>query len=118
MSCDAAPPLVVDAAGVRRLERDGTPIEAIAWADLVAVTVVTTSEGPWTEDAFVLLAGHDGRGVAVPNGLIQGTDLIARLFRLPRFDGQAFIRAQMSTDDARFDCWSGARGEGSPAGGP
>lgn len=85
-------------------------VESVAWADLVGVGIMTTSEGPWAEDVWWLLIGADGTGVAVPNG--QVGDLVGRVARLPGADLTAVVRAMGSTDDASFPVWRGERGAG------
>lgn len=85
-------------------------VESVAWADLVGVGIMTTSEGPWAEDVWWLLIGADGTGVAVPNG--QVGDLVGRVARLPGADLNAVILAMGSTDDASFPVWRGERGAG------
>jgi hypothetical protein len=59
--------------GVRRLDASG---EAVAWADLIGVEVLTTDAGPYHEDLFWLLEGADGKGVAVSGGVAQETCLL------------------------------------------
>jgi hypothetical protein len=93
----------IDDWGVRRLDASN---EAIAWADLVKVEIVTTDEGPWSEDLFFLLEGVDGKGVAIAGGLAQDCGLIAALQqRLPDIDNDAIIQGASSTENARFLVW-------------
>lgn len=78
--------------------------ETIRWSDLTRMTVVTTGDGPWTEDVFWLLEGAAG-GCAIPQGA-AGTDLLLpRLQALPGFDNSAFINAMGSATNAKFICW-------------
>lgn len=101
--------VVIDDEGVRR-DSHG---ERVRWADLVQVVIVTTDEGPWTEDAWWLLAAHDGTGCAVPNA--AAAPLIERLARLPGAQLDAVIQAMASTENATFPVWSGARGAAAAA---
>lgn len=58
MTCsEVAVSIQIDDWGVRRLDASN---EAVAWADLVKVEIVTTDEGPWSEDLFFLLEGKNG----------------------------------------------------------
>jgi hypothetical protein len=59
--------LTVDEWGVTRTAGDIR--EAVAWKDLASVRIYTTSAGPGAEDFFFVLAGADGKGCLVPNGL-------------------------------------------------
>ena len=93
----------IDDWGVRRLDASN---EAIAWVDLFRVEIVTTDEGPWSEDLFFLLEGADGKGVAVSGGLAQECGLIAALQeRLPGLDNDAIIQSASSVENARFLVW-------------
>jgi hypothetical protein len=94
----------IDDHGVRRELPDGK-VEQVAWDDLREVAVLTTSDGPFAEDVFFVLAGQDGTGCVVPQGAPESTQLLERLQRLPGFDNQAIIRAMSSTEDATFVCW-------------
>ncbi|HEY3447367.1 MAG TPA: hypothetical protein VGK67_13430 [Myxococcales bacterium] len=98
----------IDERGVSRDLGDGKS-ESVEWAELTAVWIVTTADGPFGEDFFwVLQAGSQGCVV----GQELAGDLLSRLQRLPRFDNEAAIKASMCTEEARFDCWKGEPGEG------
>ena len=93
-----------DDSGVRRVTPDGR-VEEVLWDDLVAVRIVTTAQGPFSEDVFWLLVGADGNnGVAVPGSAVTD-DLLDRLQALPNFDNGQMILAMGSTDEAQFLCW-------------
>jgi hypothetical protein len=76
------------------------------------VVVLTTSDGPFAEDVFFMLAGQNGTGCIVPQGAPESTQLLERLQRLPGFDNGALIRAMSSTEDATFRCWRRPLGAG------
>jgi hypothetical protein len=108
----------VDDIGVRRELADGH-VESVTWDDLIEVSIVTTSDGPFAEDVFFVLEGGNGTGCAVPQSAAESSVLLERLQRLPGFDNQAVIRAMTSTDDNKFVCWrrqvdQGADRSGSP----
>jgi hypothetical protein len=97
------PPTVqVDDRGVRRLDRD----EAIAWADIERIEVLTTDEGPWQEDFFWLLESAEDKGVTIGGDEAEACKLLAVLQqRYLDLDNEAVIRAVRSTQDARFLIW-------------
>lgn len=98
----------IDDEGVRRWV--GGAIEAVRWADLVEVGIVTTADGPFSEDIFWLLQGSAGGGCAVPGS--AAAPLLARLQRLPRFDNLTVVKACGTVEEASFRVWQGEAGEG------
>jgi hypothetical protein len=92
-----------DDTAVRRVSPEGR-VEQVTWENLAEVRIVTTGEGPFSEDVYWLLVGSDGTGVAVPSS--SATDeLVERLQALPGFDNEEMIRAMGSTDEGHFTCW-------------
>lgn len=88
---------------IRRRRGKGT-VESITWDELAAIDIVTTDQGPHTEDVFWVLMNHDrSRGCAIPGESV--TDLLPRLQALPGFDNGAVIQAMGSTSNARFVVW-------------
>ena len=100
----------VDERGVRRFLPAGKT-EAVAWDDLIKVSIMTTDEGPAGEDLFWMLHARDGHGCAVPHEQACALGLLDRLQWLPGFDNIAVIQASGSTQWAEFVCWEGAPGE-------
>jgi hypothetical protein len=94
-----------DDQGVTRTFVDGRT-ERVRWDELQTVLIVTTDEGPWSDDVFWMLVGADGRsGCAVPQGVEGSSELLERLQQLPGFDNAAVIQAMGSTENANFVCW-------------
>ena len=80
--------------------------ERVLWDELARVEILTTDEGPSTEDFFFLLEGRDGSGVAVSNELAVRHGLVAILQRrLGGLDNKAIIEASGSTRARRFLVW-------------
>ncbi|WP_048876302.1 hypothetical protein [Saccharomonospora saliphila] len=94
----------VDDTGVRRVLADGTE-ESVTWSDLSAVVVRVIPEGPWREDVFLMLAGSDGTGTAVPSGDPAADALIERLQTLPGFDHDTFVEAMTTDADQAYVVW-------------
>lgn len=90
--------------GVRRELANGEH-EAVRWAELTEVWVLTTDDGPYGEDVYFALVSTNGKGVAVPNGLAVQHDLLAHLQKLPGFDNTAVVAAMGSTTNQRFVVW-------------
>lgn len=70
------------------------------------VEILTTDEGPLSEDFFFTVHGRDGKGVAVANDLAVRHGLLATLQkRLAGLDNKAIIEASGSTQVRRFLVW-------------
>lgn len=70
------------------------------------VEILTTDEGPLSEDFFFILHGRAGKGVAVANDLVVRHGLLATLQkRLAGLDNKAIIEASGSTQVRRFLVW-------------
>ena len=92
-----------DDIGVTRTLPNGQA-EAVTWAALREVTILTTASGPFEDDVLWVLSG-DGSGCLVPS-LTPGMEaLLPRLQELPGFDNEAVIQAMGSTEGAQFVCW-------------
>jgi hypothetical protein len=88
--------------------RQGGLTESVRWADLRAVLIQTTPNGPAVDDLFWVLAA-EGSGCVVPSEA-QGCDrLLERLQQLPGFDNRAVILASQCTEEQTFLCWERAR---------
>ena len=80
--------------------------ERVLWDELETVEIVTSGEGPSSEDFFFLLGGSDGAGVAVSNPLAVKHGLVAMLRRrLAGLDSEAIIEASSTAQRRRFLVW-------------
>lgn len=77
--------------------------EAIRWTEIVRVWYVTTSQGPWLPDEWLLFEGKVG-GCSVPTEA-QGFERIwdELKIRFPRFNYRPILEG--GTDDAKYLCW-------------
>jgi hypothetical protein len=90
--------------GVRRVLPDGR-VEQVGWDELAEVQVMTTSDGPFTEDVFFVLFGrNEGQGCVVPHSKADDS-FLRRLQALPGFDNEALIRAMISVVEDQFLLW-------------
>lgn len=92
-----------DDASITRTTPNGQ-IETVRWDDLQEVGIITTNEGPFSEDVFWFLAGSKG-GCVVSSGARGMKELLERLQKLPNFDNEAVIKAMGSTTNNKFQCW-------------
>lgn len=100
--------VTVDDHGVRRTLADGSE-ESVTWDELSSVVIRVIPEGPWREDVFLMLAGTDGKGTAVPSGDPAADALIERLQTLPGFDNERFIEAMTTDADEAYVVWTAAQ---------
>ncbi len=78
--------------------------EYVEWDEINEIGILTTDEGPFAPDLWLLLIG-DGKGVSIPQGAKGYEELYDRVSRFPGFDYESVIKAAVSTENARFTCW-------------
>lgn len=99
--------VTVDETGVRRQLADGSE-ESVTWHELSVVIIRVMPDSPWDEDVFLMLAGPNGTGTAVPSGDPAADALIERLQALPGFDNERFIEAMTTEADEAYVVWKAA----------
>jgi hypothetical protein len=80
--------------------RSNGETESVRWDELQSVEIITTADGPWSEDVFWILKGRSG-GCAIPQGVQGFAELLKRLQALPGFRDDTAIEA-MGFDSQRF----------------
>lgn len=100
--------VAMDEGGVQKVS-NGQVLEAVTWDTLTAVEIMTTSDGPFSEDMFWVLHGSGETGIVVPSGLAP-SGFLERLQALPGFDNEAVIKAAGSTSQEIFPCWKALHG--------
>ena len=94
----------IDDGGV--LRRDGDLEEQIAWSDIVEIKIITTDQGPYSEDVFFVLVGENDKGCLVPHDAAVRTQLLEELHRrFANLDDSAVIQAMGSTSNNSFRIW-------------
>ena len=79
--------------------------ESIAWDDVDQVSFLTTNQGPFEEDVWLLLKHNNGGGCSVPMGA-EGYDALYDIIsKFEDFDFNAVIQAMSSTQNNEFVCW-------------
>ena len=84
--------------------RGETRRDAVRWADLKAVLLETTDQGPFRNDVFWVLVGESSRCV-VPQEAEGSQQLLAKLQTLAGFDSGAVIEAMGTSENRTFVCW-------------
>lgn len=72
---------------------------------LVGIDIVTTDEGPFTDDLFWVLSDQWGQQVIIPGGAAGTDKLLDSLGGLKGFDHMTLMKAMSSTSNARFEIW-------------
>jgi hypothetical protein len=78
--------------------------ETVRFDDLEEVYIVTTDEGPFFEDLFYVLIGHNGRAI-IGQEWAEKLKLLDKLVVLPEFDLEQFIQAMGSVQNNHFVLW-------------
>ena len=84
---------------------DGDGRQQVSWDQLISVTVETTDQRPFDDDAFVVIAAADGQFVFSAKAPGAET-LLPCLQRLPAFDDEALTEALGATGNHIFNCWA------------
>lgn len=86
-------------------EYPGGKVSSLPWDDLQQVLLVTTADGPWYPDAWLVFHAPP-QEFSLPTEAEGFDELLGVLEkRLPGFDFQAVIDAAGSTEQAVFQCW-------------
>jgi hypothetical protein len=94
----------IDDVGVARTV--GSINERILWDDVDEIRIITTDDGPYTEDVFFAIVDGHQKGCLVPHDAAVRFKLLERLqSRFNGLDDEAIIRAMGSTSNANFLIW-------------
>ena len=93
--------LDIDEEGARVQRGDGS-CDELKWSELTAVEIVTTDEGPWSDDIFWLLLSGE-HACVLPNS--AGSEILDQLRSFDGVNTEAIISAMGWTENARFVVW-------------
>jgi hypothetical protein len=94
-----------DGDSIRRYMADGRS-ESIRWSEIREIAIVTTADGPWSDDVFWLfLSADQKKGCLVSNNADGFKLLLPRLQTLPGFDNRAVVAAMGSATENKFLVW-------------
>lgn len=80
------------------------PVSSIAWAEVEAVGIRTSEDGPFGEDLFWQFVLRDG-SLEIPGALVTESELAEIDAHLPGLDYGNIIRATTSTKERVFRIW-------------
>lgn len=79
--------------------------DKITWDDIIRIDVITTDKGPAVCDVFILITDDNG-SVAIPQDREEESKIVIdRIFKLPNFDFEQFIKAMSSAENNTFNVW-------------
>ena len=82
----------------------GQTVQQIQWSAIEKIELVTTDEGPWLPDVWLVLSGG-GDVCSIPQGAKHYEEVYDKISVLPDFDFEAVLSATRCTDNARFMLW-------------
>jgi len=86
------------------LYEHGMMRDEIAIDQIIEIAVVTTDEGPFADDVFVVLKS-DQSEMKIPQEAENFDSLFDVFKKFEGFNYEAFIEAMSSTENERFVCW-------------
>lgn len=95
--------------GVRRYEHRRQQ-DAVAWSEVEELAVITTPQGPTSEDLYLVLRGRGGTGVLMTReAAIESGAIAAFTAHLARFDAGRLATAMQQTGDGFAVIWTAAQ---------
>lgn len=78
--------------------------ERINWNDIDEIAIITTDEGPFLPDVWLVLIGKDG-GCSLPQGAPKYEDVFNVISTYEGFNFEEYIQSASCTQHARFELW-------------
>lgn len=94
--------------GVSVEHTNGT-IEAALWDEIIKISVITTDQGPFADDVFLVLFKEE-KGVLIPSEAEGYNEVYERVSKFDDFDFQKYIESMSSTINQEFICWERRKG--------
>lgn len=87
-----------------KVEHPKRNIEEIKWNEIEEISIVTTDEGPFLPDVWLMLIGN-GKGCSMPQGAPKYEEVYDIVSKYEGFNFEEAIKAATSTDNAKFQLW-------------
>ena len=87
-----------------KVEHPKGDIEQIKWNEIEKISIVTTDEGPFLPDVWLILMGNE-KGCSMPQGAPKYDEVYDIISKYEGFDFEQVIKAVTSTDNAKFELW-------------
>ena len=80
------------------------PTEQIDWNDIEEIRIVTTDEGPFRPDVWLLLMGNE-KGCSIPQGSKGWDKVYDVVSKYEKFNFKNVIKSASCTDNQIFELW-------------
>jgi len=79
--------------------------EEIDWDEIEEIEIITTDEGPFLPDVWLVLTGKNNKGCSIPQGSAGWTKVYDIVSKYEGFNFEKVIESASSTENKVFDIW-------------
>lgn len=87
-----------------KVEHPNRKTEQIKWNDIEEIAIITTDEGPFLPDVWLILTGKT-KGCSLPLGAPKFDDVYNAISKFEGFNFEEFIKSMGSAENKRFELW-------------
>ncbi len=80
--------------------------EEIDWEEIEEIKIITTDEGPFLPDVWLILMGKNNKGCSIPQGSAGWTKVYDIVSKYEGFNFDKVIESATSTENKVFDIWN------------
>jgi hypothetical protein len=80
------------------------PEEEINWNEIEEINIMTTDQGPFVPDVWLILMGN-GKRCSIPQGYSGWEDVYNKVSKFPGFDFENVIKSATSIENKTFNLW-------------
>lgn len=95
--------VICDDIGLQVIHPNGN-VESAKWDEIIKVSVITTDQGPVSDDVFLVLFKQE-KGCLVPSEAIGHNDVFEKVSKFDGFNYSKYIEAMSSASNNEFVCW-------------
>lgn len=91
--------------GFVKVEHPKRKTEQINWNDIDKIAIITTDEGPFLPDVWLILTGKDS-GCSMPQGAPGYDEVFDIISNYEGFNFEEYLKSVSCTDNAGFEVWT------------
>ena len=80
------------------------PVEDIKWDEIEEINIMTTDQGPFVPDVWLILLGN-GKSCSIPQGSKGWEELYSKVSKFSDFNFENAIKSAVSTENKMFNLW-------------